>query len=212
MNAPHRPTSTPRTIASLYFLVVALLLLTLSQFTGAAADTSLQRAGTGALWLAMIEDDAPLASASLLIGPDVRLNSPEGVFNGPQGASEFSSTLRRSFSNLDLATKSTEVVDNLVIVTFTLTGINTGSYHDLPAKCAGVAVDGVAVLQLNDAGIREQWIGYDVATLEAQIDDFNQLDPNNRPSCNFVPDPVPAPVPEPSDVPCVRRDRCDAWS
>jgi hypothetical protein len=160
----------------------------------------------------MIKDDSPLASASILVGPEVRLNSPEGVFHGPEGVNEFTSTLQRSFSNLNFATKSTEVVDNLVIVTFTMTGINTGSYHDLPAKCAGIAVDGVAVLQLEGSGIREQWIGYDLSTLEAQIEAFNQIDPTGRPYCNFVPDPVPAPAPEPNDVPCVRRDRCDAWS
>ncbi len=212
MDTPSRSPSTPRSIVSFYFLVVAVLLLAVSQITGAAADSRSQRPDTGALWLVMAKEDAPLASASILVGPEVRLTSPEGVFNGAQGVNEFTATLRRSFSNLDFATKSTETVDNLVIVTFTMTGINTGSYHGLPAKCAGVAVDGVAVMQLNESGVREQWIGYDVAQLEAQIDAFNQVDPNNRPSCNFVPDPVRVPTPEPNDVPCVRRDRCDAWS
>jgi hypothetical protein len=210
MNIPCQRKSTLRSIVSLYFLVVATLLLAMSQLTGTAADTNMQQ--TGALWFSMIESDAPLASASILVGPEVRLNSPEGVFTGPQGVNEFISTLRRSFSNLDFATKSTETVDNLVIVTFSMSGINTGSYHELPAKCGGVAVDGVAVLQLDGSGIHEQWIGYDQSTLRAQIDAFNQIDPIGRPSCNFVPDPVPAPIPMPEPSTCVRKDRCDAWS
>jgi hypothetical protein len=210
MDVPSQPTPASRSIASLYFLVVAVLLLAMSQFTGTAADMGPHQ--TGMVWLSVIEADAPLASASLLIGPDVRLNSPEGVFTGPEGVVEFSSTLRKSFANLNFERKSTEAVNGLVIITFTMTGINTGSYLDLPARCAGVAVDGVAVLSVDDTRVREQWIGYDQSTLRAQIEAFNLNDPIGRPSCNFAPDQVPAPIPMPEPSTCVRKDRCDAWS
>lgn len=68
MYTPDRNAFSSRSIASLYFLVVAALLLVTNQLTGTAAGTGPRQ--TGALRLSMIEGNEPLAPAAFLIGPD----------------------------------------------------------------------------------------------------------------------------------------------
>ncbi len=129
--------------------------------------------------------DAVGGNASLMLfGANAVLHTPEGEFTGRTGIGRFGAELQASFSNLDFATQSVEQVDNLVIIRFTLTGTNTGGYHDVAPNCAGFAVPGVAVLQVNDASVVQQWIGYDSHSVTNQLLAFNQFDPNiSRPAC-----------------------------
>lgn len=147
--------------------------------------------------------------SQFLIVPGARLHTPEGDYTGRAGLAAFGNDLGDSFSNVTFATKSVDQAGTMMIVSFTLNGINTGSYHGLSANCAGFAVPGVAVLQTNEAGfVVEQWIGYDADAISNQIASFNQLDPNTRPGCgdhNILPQDeaptVPTYQPAPSCLP-----------
>ena len=114
--------------------------------------------------------------SQFLIVPGARLHTPEGDYTGRGGLAAFGNDLGDSFSNVTFTTKSVEQAGVLMIVSFTLTGINTGSYHGVVSNCAGITVPGVAVLQTNEAGfVVEQWIGYDADTITNQIASFNQF-------------------------------------
>ncbi len=117
-------------------------------------------------------------SSLALISASAVLHTPEGEFAGRAGVTGFGTELESSFSNLEFTTQSVEAVDNLVIIRFAMTGINTGGYHDVEANCAGFAVPGVAVLKLSEGGVVEQWIGYDSHWMVNQLLAFNQFDPS----------------------------------
>lgn len=198
----HRPL---RSCRLLFLLVVSTLLLTASQFTGSAAQVPPEQPGLD--FLAVLQGDSALRALPGLATPDTLLHTPEGVFQGRDGIDQFSAFLQGSFTNLDFATQKTEVVENLVIVNFTMSGIHTGSYLNMPGHCAGISVPGVVVLRIHESGITEQWIGYDREMLLAQIDGFHQFDPTNRPICsNLLAEKL-----APGSV-CIRRDHCAAPS
>ena len=83
-----------------------------------------------------------------------------------------------------------------------MTGINIGSWHGLAANCAGITVDGVAILKTDQETISlgavspnrydeiiertvvvEQWISFDDAQIQSQISAVNLMDPQDRPGC-----------------------------
>ena len=61
--------------------------------------------------------------------------------------------LEASFSDLAFTTESAVRSGDTVIVAFTLTGVNTGSYNGVAANCAGIAVPGVAFLRVAEQDI-----------------------------------------------------------
>ncbi|MBA3378177.1 MAG: ester cyclase [Chloroflexia bacterium] len=150
-------------------------------------------------------------ASSELTDPEAVLHTPEGEYTGVGAVSEFGATLVGSFSNLEFQEQSVESVDNLMVIAFTMTGINTGSYHGVKANCAGIAVPGVAYVQLGDAGVVEQWIDYDGDTVANQIAAVNLLDPDDRPGCagQVQAQAVPTYEAPPS---CLSANECEtAW-
>jgi hypothetical protein len=136
------------------------------------------------------------------------LHSPEGEFVGRSGLTQFGDELGSSFSNLAFSTTSVETAGSLTVISFTLTGVNTGSYHGLAANCAGIAVPGKATLRVDEqtlvseswastpreersdvpeleqaSMVVEQWISYDEAQIKSQISAVNLMDPEDRPGC-----------------------------
>lgn len=161
------------------FFAILLTVLTLLCSTGPAnarfapssaiADQFFSAVGTG--------------NTFSLLSAGAVLHTPEGDFIGREGPARFGNALDGSFSNVEFATNSVEYVESLLIVDFTLTGINTGSYQGVSANCAGIAVPGVAVLMVQEDRVVEQWIGYDSDAVASQIAAFNAFDPNTRPGC-----------------------------
>ena len=176
--------------------LVASLLAVVGLVAGLAPSASAQVVPRNIQFFDAIGDGTALYSVS----PDAVLHTPEGEFVGRAGLTEFGDELEGSFTHLAFATTSVETAGSRTIVSFTLTGINTGSYHGLVANCAGISVPGVAVLQLNQANpssdgefrqdaegalnrVAEQWISYDEAQITSQISAVNLMDPKDRPGC-----------------------------
>jgi hypothetical protein len=97
----------------------------------------------------------------------------------------------------------------MVIVSLTITGVNTGSYQGLAANCAGISAPAVAMLRVSEQSVVseawastpvelryhvpqmeqvtmvvEQWIDYDRALIASQISAVNLMDPGDRPGCS----------------------------
>jgi hypothetical protein len=163
--------------------VVTWLLVALGMALTLTPATSAQEATPEVLATQFF--DAVGGNATLMLFSDnAVLHSPEGEFGGPSGVALFGLEMGASFTDLTFATQSVEAVDNLLIIRFALTGINTGGYHDVEANCAGFAVPGVAVLQFGEGGVVQQWIGYDSHSVVNQLLAFNQFDPNvTRTTC-----------------------------
>jgi len=143
-----------------------------------------------------------------LLGNDAVLHTPEGTFRGSSGPAQFGEALGASFSDVQFAVNSVaHASSDYVIASFTLTGINTGSYRGLDANCAAIAVPGVALLHLFEATVianwwpmhsdpyaeppletvtvvTEQWVNYDADVVASQIAAFNALDSTFRPDCS----------------------------
>jgi hypothetical protein len=152
---------------------------------------------------------AAISGTSLYsVSHEAVLHTPEGNYVGRAGLSQFGDDLEGSFSNLAFSTTSVETTGSLTVITFTLTGINTGSYHGLAANCAGIAVPGEAALRVVEqtvvseswastpreersdvpqleqvSTVVEQWISYDEAQIRSQISAVNLMDPEDRPGC-----------------------------
>jgi len=148
-------------------------------------------------------------SAALMLSTDAVLHTPEGTFTGVTGPAQFGEELGTSFSNVQFAENAVvQTSDGFVIASFTLTGINTGSYRGMDANCAAIAVPGAAFFRLSErevvssfwaslpedmrsqvppyvtvTQVTEQWLNYDADVVASQIAAFNELDPNTRPGC-----------------------------
>jgi hypothetical protein len=219
MNANHHP----RTHASR--LLFAVVLAVLALLSGLVTPGHAQVA-SGPLLATQFFDAIASDSSSYMVGADAVLHTPVGDFHGRSGLTDFGDELEASFSGITFATQSAAQISNLVIVSFTFTGINTGSYQGLPPNCAGVAVPGVAVLRIEEqvvsgdsweAGqlgqhldgsemiraivVTEQWIDYDADMLASQIASFNEFDPSTRPGCadHWTDDELPPVVPGPNE-------------
>ncbi len=178
MNARRNSRSLAHAERSLLTLLFAAIVLALV-FT---SNTSAQDAAPSVV-AAQYFDAIHGSASAALTDPGAVLHTPEGVFTGAAALSRFGETLESSFSYLDFESHSVETVDNLVVIAFTMTGVNTGSYLNVTANCAAIAVPGVAYIELGEAGVVEQWIDYDRRALTNQISAVNQLDPGDRPGC-----------------------------
>ena len=134
------------------------------------------------------------------LSADAVLHTPDGDFTGQAGLTQFGEELDASFAGLAFTTDSVAQAGELVIISFTLTGINSGALQGLDANCARVAVPAVAMLHVTeqamshdplgaylvvtiDTIVTEQWISYDRDLLASQGADFNPLDPSTRSGC-----------------------------
>ncbi len=125
-----------------------------------------------------------LGVVATLVSPAAIIHSPDGEYLGVEGAGEFANALHASFSNLTFTVLGLTQEGDLTTVRWVMTGVHTGSYQGLPANCAGVTVQGIAVLQFSNSLIVEQWIAYDRLALTHQIEHFNAISPDTRPGCD----------------------------
>jgi predicted ester cyclase len=196
-------------LVRLNLALVTLLLATFGTMFAAAPVTAAQVAPD--LALALDYTDALNGGPSLFtVSPTAALHTPEGEFVGRDAVSAFRATLETSFANLRFTTTDVEQAGEagaVVIISITFTGTNTGSYHGLPATCAAVSSSGVAVLRLGDAGVVEQWIGYDSDALASQVAAFGQWPALGSSGCTGQ---EPAAL-EPTSVPpvCTNAETCE---
>jgi hypothetical protein len=180
MNA-HRSSRSRRLARCTFLIVIASFLLATGQSTATAQNASTQILADQ--YFGAMVGTAALASTFTMVAPDAMLHTPEGQFRGPEGTSQFASTLNASFSNLTFAPQWSEVEEDLVVVRFTMIGSHTGEYLDRAPLCAKISVPGMAVLRMDGSGIADQWITYDKEKVLTQIDRFAQIDPAERPGC-----------------------------
>src|SRR5680860_252826 len=192
---------------------IAILLATFGMVFSFVPSTTAQVVPTSSLAIQFF-DVIGGGNSLFLVSPDAVLHTPEGEFIGRAGLSQFGNELESSFTGVEFSTQVVEYAHPLVIVSFTLTGINTGSYHGAEANCAGISAPGVAVLKVSEGDqwlsgamsqyiegsetglanlVTEQWIGYDSDLIASQISAFNELDPSTRPGCSnhVLPQAVP---------------------
>lgn len=182
-------------------LVIASFLLTAGHAAGQARTDA--RSMAVQYFDGLLGSD-PLNATSALVSPDALLHTPEGSFQGVDGAVQFAAGLRHSFTDLEFAMQSSTAVGDLTVVEFTMTGTHTGSYHGLGANCAVITVPGMAMLRLSDAGITEQWISYDRRAVIDQIHAFSRFDAGEGTACTGGPSPVPSGAPA-----CLAANECE---
>lgn len=191
--------STIRTRSRCQAWIVTIMLATLGMIFSLAPSASTQvlpATGFASLVFNSIGGDEPL----LLISPSAVFHTPEGEYVGHFGPSQFGEDLDASFSDVEFTTESAEEAGGMTIVSFTFTGISTGSYRGVAATCAGFSIPGVATIQTGEIGIEEQWISYDGDALAQQMLDFNEFDPSSGSGCADHPmvEAAPLPVAEPA--------------
>ena len=179
--------------------VVVMMLATLGMIFSLAPSASSQvlpATATASLVFTSIGGDEPF----LLISPSAVLHTPEGDYVGHFGLSRFGDDLDASFSDVEFDTQSAVEAGGMTIVSFTFTGISTGTYRGVAASCAGVSIPGVAMIRTGEIGIEEQWISYDGDALAQQILAFNEFDPSSRTGCgdHLLPQAAPVQLPEPA--------------
>jgi hypothetical protein len=188
----------------LFFVLIAMLLLTAGQLDGGSAQTDRSQIANG--YLGAIQSGSPLA----LVSPHAVLFTPEGTFAGQDSLGRFGETLDASFDNVSFATNSTLSVGEYLMIEFTFTGIHTGDYVGATAECAGVSVPGVAVVHVGLSGIDQQWISYDQGAVLDQIEAYSQLDSSTRPTCESQGFVASEPAYNPIWAPgCLAANRCN---
>jgi hypothetical protein len=179
--------------------VVTIMLATLGMIFSLAPSASSQvlpATATASLVFSSIGGDEPF----LLISPSAVLHTPEGEYVGHFGLSQFGEDLDASFSDVEFDTQSAVEAGGMTIVSFTFTGVSTGTYRGVSASCAGVSIPGVAMIRTGEIGIEEQWISYNGDALASQIAAFNEFDPSSRTGCDdhVLEQSAPVPVAEPA--------------
>ncbi len=170
--------------------LVASLLVVLTLAAGLAPTTAAQ-GQPGSAWAVQFFDSMAGEAPDDWLSADSVLHTPSGDYIGGASLNDFRTDLEASFSNLLFSPRYVAQAGDMVIASFTLAAINTGSYEGLPVNCAGIAVPGVIMLHLGDRStnssvaemVVEQWISYDTDLIASQIDAFNQIDASVRPGC-----------------------------
>ncbi|MDQ3227769.1 MAG: ester cyclase [Chloroflexota bacterium] len=126
------------------------------------------------------QDDADMEA---MYTDDAVIQSPEGQFVGPAGSSEFMTTLTDAFPTASFTIQRLERINDTIVAQWTMAGVQYGPYQGRDASCAGVAMNGVAVIQFEDQLIDNLWIHYDRLSIVRQIESFRELDPGTRPTC-----------------------------
>ncbi len=199
MNSPRRN----RRITRFPVVLVALLAI-----LGSLAPTASAQTNPGAVLATQFFSSITGEEAGYLTSTDAVLYTPEGDYVGRAGLGTFGDDLAASFAHLEFSNQVAAQAGELVIVSLTITGVNTGSYHGLAANCAGISVPAVAVLRVTEQQIvtelfhmgpempqvavtqvdtrtlvTEQRIDYDRDLITSQISAVNLLDPGDRPGC-----------------------------
>jgi SnoaL-like polyketide cyclase len=187
--------------------IVAALLAALSLISVLAPPASAQGVPDDFLatqFFAAIGDEA----AAYQLSADAVLHTPEGDFSGRAGLVQFGDGLEASFSDLAFSTQYATQAGDLLMISLTITGINTDSYRGVEANCAGIAIPAVAMLRVTEQSVVseawkstppelryhvsqmeqvtmvvEQWIDYDADAIARQIAAINELDASVRPDC-----------------------------
>jgi predicted ester cyclase len=162
--------------------IVALLLVVTALVAGFAPNVNAQGT-TGSTLAVQFFDTIAGATPGYALDANAVLHTPDGDYAGLAGMDEYRASLAASFSNLQFSLQNAAQAGNLVIASFTMTGINTGAYAGLAANCAAISIPGVAMLRLTDGSVAEQWISYDTDLIASQIGAFNQIDASSRPGC-----------------------------
>jgi predicted ester cyclase len=154
-----------------------VVLSTCLMLTGAATDLTAQTSPPPLTirYVDQILERGDLQMATALISPGAVLSTPEGEFLGPAGVAAFTAELAESFSNVDFRIDGTHYEDDNLLIEFTLTGTQSGTYQGIPGRCATINVPGTVLLDLDDGMVDDQWIDYDQAEIVRQVDRFNQL-------------------------------------
>ncbi len=188
-----------RLLCSSIAILVAVLILAWSQFAGGLAQP------------APVPDAGSILTGQSFPGgnPGALLYTPEGDFAGANGQGEFVSQLRDSFSNVRFDVRNTESAGSLLIIEFTMSGIQDGEYLNIAPRCAGISVNGVAVLEVGDLGVERQWIAYDREAILSQIDAFSRIAPESRPTCDSQGIELAAETPVDTSQPaCMQLNSC----
>jgi hypothetical protein len=174
-----------RHVTPLRSLVVALLAVLLIGGAAPTAAAPIMPDVVANTYFDEVLGDMNLDRAAEIVHLNARLHTPEGAFMGGDGVAEFVGGLRASFDGLEFDVRATDFTAESAIVEFSLTGTHTGMYRDAVPDCARIAVDGVAVLKVDAAGITEAWITYDQQTILDQIYVHSLGDENARPACDL---------------------------
>ncbi len=201
MNARHLPP-----IRSAFMILIASVLLTAGHASAASVQPKTHL--TAFQYFDAIVGNLEVEAASALLSPDARLHTPEGVFRGADGASNFGAKLEGSFSDLSFDTRSVETAGEYVVIEFLMTGVHTGAYHGTEPGCSGIVVPGMAVLQAGDSGFTEQWVSYDSQTVLDQIYVFGLFNPEGRPGCDGS-QVVPERIVPPGAPACTSATKCE---
>jgi hypothetical protein len=224
MNSPRRNRRFTR------FPVVLVALLAI---LGSLAPTASAQTNPGAVLATQFFGSITGEEAGYLTSSDAVLYTPEGDYVGRAGLGTFGDDLAASFAHLEFSIESAAQAGELVIVSLTITGVNTGSYHGIAANCAGITVPAVAMLRVSDqvvvseawkslpvelryhvpqmeqvTMVTEQRIDYDRDLITSQISAVNLLDPGDRPGCAAKHEPV-APVAPYVPPACTNAETCE---
>ncbi|MDQ3653716.1 MAG: ester cyclase [Chloroflexota bacterium] len=184
--------NTPRRSRRINRLRVALVATLLAILSSVAPSLSAQTS-PGAVVATQFFGSITGEEAGYQLSPDAMLHTPEGDYVGRAGLVTFGDDLAASFAYLDFSMQAAVQAGEMVIVSLTITGVNTGNYHGIAANCAGVTIPAVAVLRVSERQhitgalaetvVVEQWIDYDRVLIASQISAVNLMDPGDRPGC-----------------------------
>lgn len=195
-------------VRSLLLTLGTTLMLTLTGLTGGAAQLDTNLLAVNYIDLILERGDQGVASS--LVAPDATLFTPEGVYNGQNGAVAFTLDLGTSFSDLEFDVVDFVSVESALVIQFTMSGVQTGTYQGIPGLCANISVPGVATLAMNGGSIGEQRITYDQAEIIQQAARFNMFATFEGHSCSTLTSPADVPLPPAPPAPtCLKVNQCE---
>ena len=131
-----------------------------------AANTALARR-----WHAELFVQGNLAVAEEILSSDFTMHAP-GVppeWRGPEGAKQFVRLIRGAFSDIELPAEDLIAAGDRVVDRWSLRGVHTGPFGDLPATGKRFAVTGIDIFRIADGKLAEFWQNWDQLGLLQQL-------------------------------------------
>lgn len=110
------------------------------------------------------------AACPELVWPGAVITTPDGVYHGSDGMSQFVAELRGSFPDARFRMSEMAVLGDTIVVRWVMSGTHDGAYQGLAPTGSPVVLHGVVVMRVSNGKIVEEWVSFDRQDIVAQLE------------------------------------------
>lgn len=105
-----------------------------------------------------------------LVAESAVIHTPDGLYKGHKGMSNFVDGLRASFPDASFRVTDLMTDGDTVVASWVMTGTQDGAFQNLAATGSSISLSGITILRFEHGMIVEEWVAYDRLHLVRQVE------------------------------------------